>query len=625
MCGIAGIVLRDGAPVDRRLLARMNETARHRGPDDDGFYFGEGVGLAVRRLAIVDLVTGRQPVHNEDRTAWVVFNGEIYNHRELRRRLEGLGHVFHTRSDTETIIHAYEQYGTACPRYLRGMFAFAIWDERTASLFLARDRVGKKPLLYARVGDQLLWSSEFRALLQHPAVGRDVDYEALDHYLSFMSVPAPLTAYRAIRKLEPAHSLQWRAGRITVERYWDLDFSPKVAIDEDEAATRVVDLLRDAVRARLTSEVPLGAFLSGGVDSSAVVALMAQESSGTVKTFSIGFEEEAFSELPHARRVADYVGTDHHEIIVRPDATAVLPELVEHYGEPFGDSSALPSYYVARETRASVTVALTGDGGDECFAGYPRYAAMKLAEMYRRIPAPARAGIARALNAVPDAAGRFAGVRRAKRFLAAAADSRVGRYLGWITTFDEDTKRALYSDELRRALSSAPPTRMIERWLTGANGLGVVDAVLLADSMTYLPNDLLVKMDIASMSVSLEARSPFLDHHLMEFAAALPESLKLRRLTTKYLLKRALRRLVPTANLRRRKMGFAVPIRQWLRGPMQPFLREIVLSDRALARGLFKPASLRRIVDDHVDARADHEHRLWSLLMLELWFERFID
>jgi asparagine synthase (glutamine-hydrolysing) len=604
----------------------MNEAIRHRGPDDDGFYFSEGAGLAMRRLSIIDLKNGRQPIHNFDRTAWIVFNGEIYNYRELRRQLEKLGHKFYTDSDTEAIVHAYDQYGTDCPKHLRGMFAFAIWDERTKSLFMARDRVGKKPLLYAQVGGQLVFGSEFSALLAHPDVSRDVDYEALHHYLSFICVPAPLTAYRAIRKLEPGHSLLWQNGEIKLERYWQLDFSKKIDINEEEAGERVVELLREAVRVRLMSEVPLGAFLSGGIDSSAVVALMAQESSEQVKTFSIGFDEQDFSELHHARRVAEHIGADHHEFIVRPNALDILPTLVEHYGEPFADSSAIPSYYVSRETRAYVTVALNGDGGDECFAGYERYAAMNLAQTYANLPGPLRDGvIANVVKALPGFQSRSNPFSKAKRFVAAASMSPIQRYLRWISAFDDQAKLNLYSDDFRHETAGFRTASIIEPWFAKANGAGIIDASLLTDTMTYLPNDLLVKMDIASMAVSLEARSPFLDHHLMEFAASLPEKLKLRGMTTKYLLKRVLKKLVPAENLTRKKMGFGVPIGYWFRGAMQSFLRETLLSDKALSRGLFKPDSVRSIIDQHTESKMDHSHRLWSLLMLELWFERFID
>jgi asparagine synthase (glutamine-hydrolysing) len=626
MCGITGIVRSDGAQIDREVLARMNDAIRHRGPDDDGFYFGDGVGLGMRRLSIIDLKGGHQPIHNSDRTAWIVFNGEIYNYQELRKQLEARGHQFYTDSDTEAIVHAYDEYGTECPKYLRGMFAFAIWDERAKSLFLVRDRVGKKPLLYAQLHGQLVFGSEFMALLQHPDVSRDVDYEAIHHYLSFICVPAPLTAYQAIRKLQPGHSLFWKNGEIKIERYWQLDFSHKISISEEEAGERVVDLLRDAVRVRLMSEVPLGAFLSGGIDSSAIVALMAQESSEKVKTFSIGFEEQDFSELHHARRVAEHVGAEHHEFIVRPDAMEILPTLVEHYGEPFADSSAIPSYYVSRETRKYVTVALNGDGGDECFAGYERYAAMNLAQRYAKVPAVIRHGVIRNVaRALPEFQSRANPLRKAQRFLAAASLSPVQRYLRWVSAFDEQAKLNLYSSDFRSETAAFSTIGFLEPWFAKANGAGIVDASLLTDTMTYLPNDLLVKMDIASMTVSLEARSPFLDHHLMEFAASLPESLKLRGMTTKYLLKRVLKQFVPEENLTRAKMGFGVPIGHWFRGTMQPFLRETLLSEKALSRGLFNRASVRQLIDQHVANKVNHEHRLWSLLMLELWFQRFID
>ena len=625
MCGIAGIVRTDNAPVDRRLLERMTDAIRHRGPDDDGFYFGSGVGLGMRRLAIIDIKSGQQPIHNRDRSKWLVFNGEIYNYRELREKLEKLGHIFYTNSDTEAVVAAYEQYGTECPKHLRGMFAFAIWDEHDKSLFLARDRVGKKPLLYAQTPDQLIFGSEFSALVLHPDVSRDVNQEALHYYLSFLCVPAPLTAYRAIRKLEPGHWLLWKGGEVKTERYWQLDFSRKVALSEAEAGERVIELLREAVRIRLMSEVPLGAFLSGGIDSSAVVALMAQESSERVKTFSIGFDEQDFSELHHARRVAEHVGAEHHEFVVRPDAMEVLPLLVEHYGEPFADSSAIPSYYVSRETRKHVTVALNGDGGDECFAGYERYAAMNLARTYDVVPTIVRRGVGNIARALPAFQSRANPLRKAQRFAAVAAMSPVQRYLRWISSFDDQAKADLYSEDFREQTANFRSASIIEPWFAKANGAGIVDATLLTDTMTYLPNDLLVKMDIASMSVSLEARSPFLDHHLMEFAASLPEKLKLRRLKTKYLLKRVLKQIVPEENLTRSKMGFGVPIGQWFRGVMLPFLRETLLSEKALGRGLFQPDKVRELIDQHLAFKDDHSHRLWTLLMLELWFQRFID
>ncbi|HEV3468938.1 MAG TPA: asparagine synthase (glutamine-hydrolyzing) [Pyrinomonadaceae bacterium] len=627
MCGITGFVNLDGRPADAGLLARMNEAIRHRGPDEDGTYLNGHVGMAMRRLAIIDLAGGQQPIANEDRTAWIVFNGEIYNFRELKERLEKLGHRFRTDCDTEAVVHAYEQYGTDCPKHLRGMFAFAIWDERRGELFLARDRVGKKPLLYAKVGQTFVFGSEFSALLLHPSVGREVNREAIHHYLSFICVPAPLTAYRDIRKLEPGHTLRLtRAGEVKTERYWQPDFSKKLKITEEEAGERTLELLRDAVRVRLMSEVPLGAFLSGGIDSSAVVALMSEVSSEPVKTFSIGFEEQDFSELHHARRVAEHVGAEHREFIVRPDALEVLPTLVEHYGEPYADSSAIPTYYVARETRRHVTVALNGDGGDEAFAGYERHVAMRLAERYRRLPAPLREGVIRQVfNLLPSFELSRGRVRNLKRFLHAASLPPVERYLHWVSALDPAAKREVYTDEFFREMSGSDGRQWLAPWFARVNGAGVVDASLLADTMTYLPNDLLVKVDIASMAVSLEARSPFLDHHVIEFAAQLPERLKLRGLTTKYILKRTLKKLLPAANLSRGKMGFGVPVGHWFRGEMQPFLREHLLSEKAARRGYLRPEAVARMVEEHIEGRRDHTHRLWMLLMLELWFRRFID
>jgi len=628
MCGIVGAVKVGGHAVEAGVLQAMCDAIRHRGPDDEGAYLKGPVGLAMRRLSIIDVAGGHQPMSNRDATAWIVFNGEIYNYKVLRAELADLGHEFRTDSDTEVILAAYERYGADCPTHLRGMFAFAIYDERTEELLLARDRVGKKPLLYARTPNGLVFGSEFSALLKHPDVGRDVDREAIHHYLSFSCVPAPLTAYRQIRKLEPGHTLRYsrRTGETKIARYWRPDFSKKLKISEEEAGERAVELLRDAVRVRLMSEVPLGAFLSGGVDSSAVVALMSEMSSEPVKTFCIGFEEQDFSELHHARRVAEHVGADHHEFIVRPEAMEILPTLVEHYGEPYADSSAIPTYYVSRETRRHVTVALNGDGGDECFAGYDRYAAMKLAGAYRKLPNFLRERVIRqAANLLPTSELRRSRARSLKRFLAAASLPHVERYLRWVSALDARAKRDLYTDEFSRETEGFDTGGFVAPFFEGANGSGVVDASLLADTMTYLPNDLLVKVDIASMAVSLEARSPFLDHHVIEFAASLPENLKLRGLTTKYILKRVLAKLLPAENLKRPKMGFGVPVGHWLRGGMQGCMRETLLSERHLRRGLFRPEEVRRMVELHARGERDYTAQLWTLMMLELWFERFID
>lgn len=626
MCGIAGFVNRTAA-ADRSVLERMNAAIVHRGPDDDGFFTDGTAAIAMRRLSIIDLAGGKQPIHNEDRTKWIVFNGEIYNFQEIRDDLEKRGHRFYTRSDTETVLHLYDEYGVDCVDHLRGMFAIAIWDTREKSLFLARDRVGKKPLLYShQPNGDLIFGSEFQALLAHPAVGREVDFAAIDSYLSFQCVPAPQTAFKSIRKLEPGHWLLWKDGQVETRRYWLPDFTKKIKISEEEAVQETTRLLREATRLRLISEVPLGAFLSGGVDSSMVVALMAEATDRPVKTFSIGFEEQDFSELKYARRVAEHVGAEYNEFIVRPNALEVLPLLVEHYGEPYADSSAIPTYYVARETRKHVTVALNGDGGDESFAGYERYAAMRLAENYQRVPRFVRGQmIERAVGLLPSSELKRSRVRDLKRFLRAAELPTVQRYMRWMSAFDPQAKADIYTDSFAAEVAGADVSPILGRWLGSVNGSGVVDAALLTDQMTYLPNDLLVKVDIATMANSLEARSPFLDHKVIEFAASLPAGMKMHRLQTKSLLKKAAARLVPREVIYRRKMGFGVPVGAWFRNEMRDFLKEVLLSESSLRRGIVRPEVIQRYVAEHTAGERDHSSQLWCFLMLELWFKRFID
>ncbi len=627
MCGIVGYVNADGSPADRAVLERMNAAIRHRGPDEDGYLVEGGVALAMQRLAIIDLAGGQQPIHNADRTKWIVFNGEIYNYRDLRKDLEARGHQLYTNSDTEAILHLYEDHGADCVQHLRGMFAFAIWDSVDRSLFIARDRVGKKPLLYShRPNGDLVFGSEFTALLEHPAVSRDIDHQAIDAYLTYTCVPAPMTAYKEIRKLEPGNWLRWKDGEIQTQRYWLPDFSKKIDVSEEEAIEETTRLLRESTSMRMISEVPLGAFLSGGVDSSTIVALMAQESSTPVKTFSIGFEEEDYSELKYARTVAQHVGAEHHEFVVKPDALEILPTLVEHYGEPYADSSAVPTYYVSRETRKHVTVALNGDGGDESFAGYERYVAMRMAESYHKIPGFLRKPfIEFPASMIPTSELKRSRVRDVKRFLRGASMSKVERYFQWNSAFDRSSKTDLYTREFRQTLNGHDASEVLGGWFEKANGIGIIDATMMVDQMTYLPNDLLVKVDIASMANSLEARSPFLDHNVIEFAATLPEKLKVSGGDTKSFLKKVAARLVPKEVIYRRKMGFGVPVGKWFRSEMKGFVREILLSEKALNRGVIRPEELRRYVEEHTEARQDHSFRLWSLLMLELWFQRFID
>lgn len=627
MCGITGFVNFNGSSADRSILESMNDAIFHRGPDEDGHYFGENVGMAMRRLSIIDLASGQQPIPNEDGSKWIVYNGEIYNYQELRQDLEKRGHKLTTKSDTEAVVHLYDELGPECLQYFRGMFAFAIWDKKDRSLFLARDRVGKKPLLYShQPNGDLIFGSEFRAVLAHPSVSRDVDHEAIDEFLSYLCVPAPKTAFAQIRKLEPGHWLRWKDGKIETHRYWLPDFSKKIKITEEEAVEETTRILRESTKLRMISEVPLGAFLSGGVDSSTVVALMAQESERPVKTFSIGFEDQDFSELKYAKRVAEHVGAEYNEFIVRPNAAEILPTLVDHYGEPYADSSAIPTYCVSRETRQHVTVALNGDGGDESFAGYERYAAMQMAQQYRRIPSVLRKTLVEfPVSAIPTSETKRSRLRDAKRFFSAARLPDVERYFQWSSTFSENAKNELYSDQFRQSLNGSKAIDVIGDWFEAAKGEGIIDDAMFVDQMTYLPNDLLVKVDIASMANSLEARSPFLDHNVIEFAASLPESIKVKGRETKSLLKKVAAKLVPSDVIYRRKMGFGVPVGAWMRDEMRPFLEEVLLSEKAAKRGIVRPEIVRRYISEHTEMKADHSFRLWTLLTLELWMLRFID
>jgi asparagine synthase (glutamine-hydrolysing) len=632
MCGIAGILDIQGRAVDATLLHRLCKVLAHRGPDDEGYYVDGPIGLGQRRLAILDVAGGRQPMSNEDGSVCVTFNGEIYNFQELRRQLEAAGHRFATRSDTEVIVHAYEQYGPECAKQLRGMFAFGLWDARARRLFVARDRVGKKPLFYAEADGQWLFASELQALLQHPGLARDVDPTALDDYLTYGYVPAPKTIFKGVHKLAPAHYLTLDFGaaggaRTRTERYWHLEYGPKLNVSEAEAAEGLLEGLQEAVRLRMVADVPLGALLSGGIDSSVVVALMSQVS-GRVKTFSIGFEEQDFTELPYARLVAERYGTEHHELIVRPDALEVLPTLVRHYGEPYADSSAVPTYYVAKLTREHVKVALNGDGADECLAGYERYRGSRVADVYQAVPAVARKLAAEPFRRlIPAVGSRRSALQRLKRFLEAADDSADRRCLRWMTYFPADRKRTLYTGEFQERLAGHDGDQwLLDLWARSVRECAdLLDTLLSVDVQSYLPYDLLVKMDIASMANSLEARSPFLDHEVMEFCARLPSAYKLRGLTSKYLLKKAAAQLLPPETLRRGKRGFEVPVGYWMRGDLRPWIEDVLLSPRALKRGYFKPDALRQLVHAHVDGRHDWSFELWALLWLELWHRDFMD
>ncbi len=628
MCGITGLIQENRAVPATELLESLARCVAHRGPDEQRIWTAPGVGFGFRRLAIIDLPGGKQPMSSEDGRYTLIFNGEIYNFQALREELEKTGrHRFHTRSDTEVLLHLYQEHGAACVERLRGMFAFAVYDKAAHSLFLARDRFGKKPLVYAQTPGGLIFASEIQALLKHPAVSREIDHQAIDLYLSLQYVPSPYSAFRQIRKLPPASTLLWKNGKIEqIRPYWDLSYQPKLSIGWEDAKRELMTRLREAVKLRMISDVPLGAFLSGGKDSSIVVGLMSELSSQPVKTFSIGFEEEAFSELPYARLVAKRFGTNHHEFTVKPDALDILPIVAQHYGEPFADSSAIPSYYVSRMTRQHVTVALNGDGGDEVFAGYPRYQAMKFMMLYENIPRPLRKGFAALFSGVREGNPPHSLAWRLKRLFTLGLQDPRTTYLDTVRYLRESQKPDIYTAAFQQQVRPHAAPDYLKNWFEKAGKATGTDRFLYVDLHTYLPECLMVKMDIASMANSLEARSPFLDHELAGWVARLPDTWKLKGLRkTKHILTAATKGWLPDAITTRRKQGFAIPISHWLRGPLKTHLETTLLSGPALHRGLFKKEAIQRLLTENANGRIDHSYALWAFLMLETWFQTVVD
>ena len=629
MCGIAGVVDNSGTGVDKSLLEAMAARMEHRGPDDQGIYLsddkrGASCGLAFRRLSIIDLSSGHQPMASPDGRVTLIFNGEIYNYREIRAELEKEGIKFRTNSDTESILHLYRRYGIEdCLKRLRGMFAFAIWDNEEKSLYVARDRTGQKPVVYCEQNGRLSFASELVSLLEDKAIRPVVDWEAIFNYLTFMCVPAPWTAFKGVKKLPPAHYLVYRQGKLSISRYWRLDYSKKIKIDRTAACERIRELILESTRLRMISDVPLGAFLSGGIDSSSIVAAMSMASldGAPVRTFSIGFSEEKFNELPFARMVAKQYGTVHEEFMVEPNALEILPTLVEHYGEPYADSSAIPTYYLSRMTRRHVTVALNGDGGDESFSGYGRHFAMRLADKVGRVPDSVLRLAAGGFGVLERTSNRHSFINRAKRFLERAGLERHQRYVHWMGFFEDVDKCDLLNREALALAGEADSEELMAELFGEAPGLDPVDSILRADSEFYLPNDLLVKVDIATMANSLEGRSPFLDHKLMEFAASLEPSLKLPGRNLKGLLKEAVSPWLSRDILEKPKWGFAVPIGQWFRGEMSDFLRDNLLGTSR--SGFFEKEKVESLIAEHQRGGRDLAHHLWILLMFELWYERF--
>ena len=584
----------------------------------------DGVGLGMRRLSIIDLATGHQPIHNEDGSVWIVFNGEIYNYRELRAELEASGHRFYTSTDTETIVHAYEQWGTGAIARLRGMFGLAIWNAHDRSLLVARDRIGIKPMHYAAIGGRFYFGSEIKSLLEAPDLPRDLDLESLDHFLSFLYTPRDRSIFAHVRKLPPGHLLTWQDGRVSIDRYWQLPADEPYRGSEADAVNDLRAVLADAVRSHLISDVPLGAFLSGGIDSSTVVGLMAEASNGRVKTFSIGFDVPEFDELEHARTVAAHFGTDHHELVVTPDAVDILDRLVWHFDEPFADSSAIPTWYVSEMARRHVTVVLSGDGGDELFGGYDRYLPHPRVVAFDRYSP-------RALRRVAAiAASRLPHGTRGKNFLRHVSRDDQGRYLDAIRFFSSDEKDALLTPDVMSALSQTPlgeridPEARLARHFDRFASLPWPSQMMRFDAETYLPEDVLTKVDRMSMAHSVESRVPLLDNDVIAFASALPSSMKIANGRRKHILKEVAATLLPPSILNRRKQGFGVPLGSWFRGNLRELFADTLLSQTTLQRGYFDARFVRRIVDDHLRGTRDHTLRLWQLVIFERWHRLYV-
>jgi asparagine synthase (glutamine-hydrolysing) len=622
MCGICGIVEREGASPDAGILARLNERLWHRGPDEGGEWINGPAGLAMRRLAIIDLAGGHQPIFNEDRTVAIVFNGEIYNYRDLRKVLEGAGHRFETNSDTEVVVHAYEQYGPEGLSRLNGMFALAVWDGRNQQLLLARDRAGKKPLYYAEADGRIVFSSELASLLEYPGISREVDPVALDNYFCFGCVPAPLSIYRQVRQLPPGHFLLWKGGRFRTERYWRLQPRQPAEQSEEGVAAELLELAKDAVRIRLQSDVPFGALLSGGVDSSLVVALMSQLMDRPVDTFTIGFSEKSLDESAYAAELASHFGTNHHSLRVGPPAVVdLLNKLAAHFGEPFADASAIPTFLVSEMARKHVTMALSGDGGDEVFGGYNAYRYHVSAAAYRRLPHPLRAAVRAAAHSANGAAGTLG--QRIRRFV---DESELSVETAWRhsrSIFTDAELQQLYTPEFAQSIQLGKRGFQLRDSFRHFAGDTPHAAVLnYVDYETYLPDDILVKVDRMSMANSLELRAPLLDYRIAEFAAGLPRHLKWTPWSGKRILKRAAASVLPKQVLTRRKQGFVLPIAPWLRGELKPYFQEMLAS-----QSRERPIRLdycQQLLQRHADGEGGNiERKLWSILCYLVWREKF--
>lgn len=625
MCGICGITYFDREkPVSERLIQRMCDVIKHRGPDDEGWHVAKGAAVGMRRLSIIDLSTGHQPICNEDGSIWIVFNGEIYNHLEVRKELQARGHKFKTKTDTEAILHAYEEYGENCPKKLNGMFGFAVLDQKKQTLFLARDRLGIKPLYYYLDAGKFVFGSELKSILQVENVSREIDLQALDMFMTFEYIPSPYSIFKGIRKLPPGHSLTLRNGKINIQKYWELQFDEQER-DEGDVCEQLVELLQDAVKIRLMSDVPLGAFLSGGIDSSTIVALMSRVMDRPVKTFSIGFQEGSYNETNYAQTIARKFNTEHKEFTIQPNALELTEKLIAYLDEPFGDFSIFPTYLVSKMAREFVTVVLSGDGGDELFGGYDTYIAHQMANNYQRIPKFIRNRLIRpVVNSFPPTEKKKGLINRSKRFLEGMQLPEDLQHTRWMIFLQQMEKSRLYSSGMQGELNGASAYDFIRNYFRTSRTPDEINRQLYVDIKSYLVDDILVKVDRMSMAVSLEARVPFLDHRVVEFAATLPGHLKLRGKKTKYVLKKAMGQLLPHDILHRGKEGFSIPIKNWLRTDLKELMMDVLSPDRIKNEGLFNPDYVKTLVDEHLDGVENHSHRLWAMMVFGIWQDIYL-
>lgn len=626
MCGICGFMSSGKFSISKQdIILNMLEAIHHRGPDDKGFLIKEDVALGIARLSIIDLISGHQPIHNEDSSIWIVCNGEIYNFPELKNNLSEKGHIFYTKTDTEVIIHLYEEYGRDCVNKLNGMFAFAILDSNKSELFLARDRFGIKPLYYADFNGQFIFASEIKAILKFPDFKRELDFVAMDQYFTFEYVPAPRSIFKSIKKLPAAHTLVYKNNNFYINKYWDINFLKKFNFtSEKETEERLLELLKSVIKRHLFSDVPLGIFLSGGIDSSAITALTSILSGKKINTFSIGFSEESFDETKHIQQISKLYNTKHyHRIFEFKDLFGLLPEAGRFLDEPLGDASFFPTYLLSKFAKQNITVALSGEGGDELFAGYPTYQAHNLAGYYRLIPAFIRANIIeRLVMALPVSIDDFSFDFKTKRFISSASLPVSMRHIEWMGSFNRQDKTELYADDLKVILEKENSLNGEDDYFNNVSSGGILDKLQYFDIKTYLQDDLLVKTDRASMANSLEVRVPYLDYELAEFVFSLPPYLRLNKFKTKYIFKKAVRSLLPENIINRKKKGFGIPVAVWLKKELKEFILEVLNKDNKMK--LFNQLYIKNLLYQHFSGNIDNRKKIWTLFMFELWWNEYL-